>query len=85
MVTLKQIYNEKGQAEQEKEMQNVHMRSIRKCHGAKSSAQGDKIFKENPDVKRNRVVPSPHKLPICKNELKKTLRNKGNHTQQIYD
>lgn len=51
-----QVYNEKEQVG-EKEIQNVQLQkkgSTRKYNGAKSSAQGDKRFKEKPDAKWNK-------------------------------
>lgn len=43
----------------------------------KSSAQADKKFKENPDVKRmvtSRQDPQQAKLPVCEKEIKEKLR-----------
>ena len=48
-----QIYHKKDQAEQGK-FQNAQFeekRSIRKCNGRKSSAKGEKKFKEKSEVK----------------------------------
>lgn len=62
VVTLMQIYNEKEQAGQG-EVQNVQFEKKRECTGAKSSAPGDKMFKESLVVNRIKEVVTLRKGP----------------------
>ncbi|KAL6053809.1 hypothetical protein STEG23_030631 [Scotinomys teguina] len=58
VITFIEIYNEKEKVEQGK-IQNVQFEekmSTRKYNGAKSSVQGDKMFKEKPDANVLKVV-----------------------------
>ena len=69
-----QIYNEKEQAEQGK-TQNVvwgekEHKDVR-CDGGKTSADGDKKFKERPDAKWNKGKDDPANLTQLSFQLKK--------------
>ena len=81
------LYKTKEQAEKGK-IQNVQFDEkgrISKCHGAKTSVQGNKKFKESLDakwIKENGELWArlhPDKLPICGKELNKNFSNEGNH------
>ena len=75
-------------------IQNVQFeekRSTRRCNGARTSAQGNKMFKEKSSAKWNkgsgdlRTIPHSANLPILEKELRKSLSSEEDHQNQKAD